>query len=273
MKYYSKFLWMAVFCGAFCIFGSTRYNPNPTILFSDVIMLLGFEYVDFFPQYIPIITYWYLPLIIFQIFYGTYIYRHFCSASVYFFSRYCSRTLWFLKETGVLYLFGLAYLIVMILSGTFITSFFTPVSAGTTSWLLACYYLLIHSLFLLVTTLGINILAIVFTSNVGFMIIEGISLFSMASFAVLGKYFITEDILIDKYTWLLKINPFAHLVFSMHSSGINSVDRIINTKSISFDLNLSVLVFLMAAIIVTVCGCMMVSNHNFIESNKETGGI
>jgi hypothetical protein len=59
----------------------------------------------------------------------------------------------------------------------------------------------------------------------------------------------------------------------MHSSGISSVDRIINTKSISFDLNLSVLVFLMAAIIVAVCGCMVVNNHNFIESNKETGGI
>lgn len=273
MKYYIRFLWMAVFCGAFCIFSSTKYNPNPTILFSDIIMLTGFEYADFYPQYIPIITYWYLPLLIFQIFYGTYIYRHFCSASVYFFSRHCSRTLWFLKETGVLYLFGLAYLIVMILSGAFITNFFSSVSADTTSWILACYYLLIHSLFLLVTTLGINILAIVFTSNVGFIVTEGIILFSMVSFALLGEYFIPQDALIDKYTWLFKINPFAHLVLSMHSSRISSVDRIINTRAISFDLNLSVLVFLIAAIIVTACGCMVVNNHNFIESNKETGGI
>lgn len=212
-----------------------------------------------FLQYIPLITYWYLPLLIFQIFYGTYIYRHFYSASVYFFSSYCSRTLCFLKETGVLYLFGLAYLIVMILSGAFITNFFTLAIADTASWLLACYYFLIHSLFLLITTLGINILAIVFTSNVGFIIIGGVSLFSMVSFEMLGKYFITQDDLIDKYTWMLKINPIANLMLNMHSSGIRSVGRIINTKSISFVLNLSVLVFLMAAIIVTVCGCMVLT--------------
>lgn len=51
MKYYIKFLWMAVFLGVFCIFGITKNNPNQTILFSDIILKMGFEDADFFTIY------------------------------------------------------------------------------------------------------------------------------------------------------------------------------------------------------------------------------
>ena len=67
MKHYLRFLWIAVFCGFFCIFG---YMKNSTeCLFSDIILYLGFYEVDYYPQYIPAITYWYMPLMLYQIFF------------------------------------------------------------------------------------------------------------------------------------------------------------------------------------------------------------
>lgn len=269
MKHYLRFLWIAVFCGFFCIFG---YMKNSTeCLFSDIILYLGFYEVDYYPQYIPAITYWYMPLMLYQIFFGTYIYRHFCSASIYFFSRNCSRTKWFIKESGKLYLFGTAYLILMIISGTLITSIFVPVIYDSLAFPILIYYILIYSVFLFVSAISINILAILFGSNTGFIIVESIYIFGMAVFVLMGIYFFPDEAPVNEGAWLLKINPFAHLVFPMHSSRFSDIDSKINLRNIDFDLNESLAVYLAAAVIFISLGCVIVNRHNFISTNQGEG--
>lgn len=271
MKYYMKFLLIAV---AFGIIGVIGYmNSDSTTYLSDIILTWGFNSADYYMANILPIIEKYIPLILFQVIYGTYIYRRFCSASVYFFSRHCNRTIWFLKETLKVYLLGVAYLILLVLSGALFTSFFSSFKIDSVSIPLGIYYILIYSLFLLVTTLGINIFSILFTSDVAFVIVEGINLFAIAIFTILGHYFITQDELIDKYIWMIKGNPFSHLVLKLHSSKIESLNNIINEKGISFDLNFSVFYFFIVAILVIGFGCIVVNRHNFIESNKETGGV
>lgn len=271
MKYYAKFLLAAVFCGAFCILGVAK-NMNSLTL-SEIVLLPAFINADYQPQYLPEITFWFLPVVFFQIFYGTYIYRHFCSASIYFFSRYCNRTVWLLKEIFHLYLFSVLYLILFLGSGVLAAWVIADVVFDTAGLLLTFYYILIHSLFLFITTVAVNILAILFTSNVGFIIIEGVSIFCIVTFTLMGQYFITSDNLVDKYTWILKLNPISHLIFGVHSSGIKCIDMLINKHAVSFDLNLSVFVFCIAALVIIVFGCIVVNKHDFIYSNKETGGI
>ncbi len=271
MKHYAKFLLVAFFTGFFCVINCAK---NGTIKeLSDIILLFGFYNVNYYPQYIMEITYWFIPLLLFQIIYGTYIYRHFCCASIYFFSRCCNRTVWFLKEMLVLYLFAVVYLFVLIFSGFMAANLFTPVKIGQVSILLLGYYLLIHSLFLLFTTLLINILAILFTSNVSFMIVEGISLFGVAAFCLMGNYFVTQDEFLPQYTWMLKLNPIAHLIFSVHGSSIERLNCLINVNGISFDLNLSVFVYLAGIVIVMISGCFIVNYHDFLNVNQEIGGI
>lgn len=271
MRYYIRFLLVAVFCGFFSIFNYTKNVSEITV--SDIILMTGLNGVDYYPQYLPEITYWFVPLLLFQIFFGTYIYRHFCSASVYFFSRNCKRISWFLKEVIKLYLFVLMYLFIMIFSGILITGIFVKVIIDEVFFLIFIYYLLVYSLFLLVTTLGINILAVVFGSNIGFVIVESIIIFGITVFSIIGNYFIIEEALLDKYTWILKLNPVSHIIFSVHSSKINSINELINKKSITFDLDLSVLMLLIASVIVIICGCFVISRHDFVDINKETGGI
>lgn len=268
MKYYIKFLWVAVFCGILCVFGGMKNNISVNL--SDIILCLGFNMIDYTFNAIPAITYWYMPLLLFQIFYGTYIYQRFCSASVYFFSRNCNRTGWFLKEAGKLYLFALSYLILLAGSGALVTGIFVPLTLDWEAVPLMLYYLAIHSLFLFATTLGINILAVVLTSNGGFILIEGICILGIAAFAFLDRVF-QEEYIIRNF-WLVKINPFSHLVFSMHSSCIPIVNDRINAKGISFDLNVSVLLYLLIAAVVIGAGCIIVNRREFIASNNETEG-
>lgn len=271
MRYYIRFLLVAVFCGFFSIFNYTKNVPEITL--SDIVLMTGLNGVDYYPQYLPEITYWFVPLLLFQIFFGTYIYRHFCSASVYFFSRNCKRISWFLKEVVKLYLFTLMYLSILIFSGVLITSVFVKIIIDEAFFLIFIYYLLIYSLFLLVTTLGINILSVMFSSNVSFAIVESILIFGIAVFSIMGNYFITGEAMLDKYTWMLKLNPVSHIIFSVHSSKISGINELINEKSIVFDLDLSVLMLLIASVIVIISGCFVISKHDFVDINKETGGV
>jgi len=121
--------------------------------------------------------------------------------------------------------------------------------------------------------LAINIISIIHTSNVGFIIVEGITLLGMSLFLFMGELFIKQKGDIVKYTWLFKINPFAHLVFKIHSSFIGKVDKVINKNFISFDLNITLITFLVIAVVFSYLGMVIVNNYNFIVSNKETGGV
>lgn len=270
MKYYAKLLPVAAFVGFFCIMNCARNGTLHT--FSDMILLFGFQNVSYHPYYIVEITYWFIPLLLFQILYGTCIYRHFCCASIYFFSRCCNRIEWFLKEVLLLYLAAVLYLMILVASGFFAALLFGPVKMDGLSWILLGYYLLIHSLFLLITTLLINLLSILFTSNVSFALVEGMNLSGMAAFCLTGTCFIPDEALLPRYTWILKVNPIAHLIFSVHGSSIDSLDRMINEKGISFDLNLSVGIGFAAAFLATAGGCLLVQHYDFLHANREMGG-
>lgn len=257
MKYYLRFLWIAFFCGAICILGFAVKNDG--FFASDVICLFGMDEIGYFTQYLPQITYWFFPLLFFQAFFGSYIYRHFCTASIYFFSRYTKRTRWLFKEILRLFLFCCLYLFVMLISGLVVCSLVSKVKIDASIWKMFCYYMVIYSLYLFVVTLGINLLSIVFNSNIGFIVVEGINLFFIAAFAIAGNLFAPEGVILEQYEWIIKINPFYYLIFSMRNS--------------NNDYLISMLLFMGIAALLLWCSFFVVNKHNFIESNQETGGM
>lgn len=250
-----KFLWTGAVYGGLCMLS---YIGNSSIPLSDIIFLFGLKNVTYFVQYLQEITFWILPLIFFQIFYGTYIYRHFCTASIYFFSRCDRRTSWFMKEAFHLYLFTISYLVVMLASGTAVTGIFAKVIIDKNGVEALFFYLLVYSLYLFVCTLGINLLAILFTSNIGFIVVEGINFFTIASYTIVGNFFAPKGEILQKYKWMLTINPFSYLVFSMHETRIDYVR--------------AALLFGGMGVLLLAAGCIVVNKHNFIYSNMETGG-
>lgn len=274
MRYYMKFLWIAFFCGIFCILGCTiNVFEDSYIPLSEILLIPTYIDIDYYMQYIPNIMFGYIPLLLFQVFYGTYIYRHFCCASVYYFSRCCNRIVWFLKECIQLYCFAFAYLLIFIISGVMVTNLFLKVMVDEGSLYIFAYYMLIYSFFLWFTTMAVNIVGILFTSNVGFVVVEGFVFFGAAVYTISGEYLMSINALVTDYQWMIKWNLFSHLVFGIHNSRIEELNQFINQKGISFDLNESLLVFIILSIVTMIVGCVVVYYHDFINMEQEKGGI
>ena len=271
MRYYTRFLLVGAASGFFCVFNYAKNGMAQTL--ADIVMLFGFSSADCQLNQIMEGTYWYMPLFLFQIFYGTYIYRHFCSASIYFFSRCCRRTRWFLKEALTLYLFAVVYLLAVLAGGVGAARLFEPVTPGAGFLPLLWHYLAIHSLFLLATALLINILSVLSSSDMGFLIVEGVAFFCIAAFFMTGELFISglpKEIL-PEHVWMILVNPFAHLVLYLHGVRMSVLDSAI-VKGISISMWTSTAVFLTAGILVLLWGCYIVNHYDLVGADHEAEG-
>ena len=269
MRFYAKYLIVGIVSGILCV--CSNMIRNDSVNASQIIFYSALGLVDWFPAYMEQATQFFIPFLLFQILFGTYIYRHFCSAGIYFFSRKKNRESWFIREAGKLYLFVFIYICLFLLSGIISTMAVCHVHYDNTALIITVYYLLIYSMFLFAFTLMINIIAIIAGSRIGFIIAASIEILGMGFFLMLGKIITTESDIAGKYIWMLKINPAAHLVFGLHSSKIKSLNKLINLKNINFDLNESVIYFFTLSIIMIFIGIFVVKKREFIINNRETG--
>lgn len=263
MKQYLKLF----ICASICAFVLTAGKGTESI--SNLILAYGFESVQILAPYITEMTFWYMPLLLFQILYGTFIYRHFCTAGVYFFSRKNKRVRWFLIEAAKLYLYAFAYLLIMLLCSIGMMSVLKKTVYDRGTFLLAVYYLLIHSLFLFVTTLVINLLAILFSSLAAFVITEGICMLEIGFFVFQGEY--PGEAYVLSHPWMIHCNPVSHLILWLHESRIEAVDRLIHREDIGLDLNHSVLLYLVIAILLLCAGCVIVKKYDFVGEQRTEG--
>lgn len=261
-----KTVLMAFIVGIVCV--GTGFFELENVPLSKIMLSNAFDGIDYYPQYISMFTFQYMPLFVFQIFFATYIYKHFCSASVYYFSRNINRMKWFLKEAAKIYAQAVIYLFAMCVSQIIVISLFSTITIGSSAIIMTLYYIFIYSLYLLATTLAINVVSIMFSSNIGFITVQSIILLSISVFFVLGNY-IKDDMLTGKIILLLKSNIIANLIFSIHSSRIGKINNLINIKGIDFDLNYSILYYLLICSVVIILGCYVVEKHEFITNSKE----
>lgn len=77
---------------------------------------------------------------------------------------------------------------------------------------------------------------------------------------------------VERNAVLLQLNPISHLVMSWYSSFFENLSMRINMHSISFDLNVSVVFYLILGIILTIAGFIAVKRKDLIVANNETGG-
>jgi len=267
MKNYARYLTIPIVLGFGEMFGYTLHAENG-IYSSEALMLLAFSSADDTIVKFPEILFAFVPLLLFQIIYGTYIYRFFCTASVYFFSRNNNRGRWFLKEAGAL--LGFAFLYISIYS---VSSLSLPLLFGRLNWdrgIIASYvyFALIYTLFLFSTTLLINVLSILISGMAGLIIVEAGCILSIAFFTMTEMLSHGDALLEER---LLKINPFTHLVLSFHSSELNSLLPWVNAKGIEMRLDCSVILFLCMAVFAAIVGAVTVCNHSFVSNDKESG--
>lgn len=270
---YLKYVILGVSMGIF--FSFIHVMNSDSITFSELILKLSFSEYVLTPNnasYFDKITLCLFPLIIFQVVAGMEIYRHYCVASVYYFSRCVNRLKWYFKEICCMLLYDLIYLLSYILGHTILSSFFYDIEYDLPSIKLTLYFLIIYSLWNYIFSLLINIAALFLRSNGGFAFSMGIQMFFVSLHIVFQEklYLIHDNDSTAKE--LVKLIPFSHLMISWHSSRDTTINGLINIYNISFDLTYSVASLLIPSILILVIGALIIKKMDFICSNKETGG-
>lgn len=249
-------------------------NVQNEVSVNDILIRLAFGEVYFIPSYLMELGLMMLPYVIFQIIFGVFIYCHFCTASVFYFSRQAKRIYWFLKEAAVLYVYAILYVVSIFLFAIIGTALKGSLLFSTEALILMFSYIIIHSLWIFITTLIINLLSLFLGNNIGFVVVM------IVQFSFVMMLFMFETICslenvntMQRNEVLLKLNPISHLVLKWHTSKCVEIDAYMHMLPISFDLYISIIVLLIAAVAVVLFGCLYVKKKEIITINMELEGV
>lgn len=258
----------AVIACFICMFLTEK---NEVISFSDIINILAFKNtyfgVDSFMDYIAL----FFPILFFQVWNGSYIYQHYGTASVYFFSRQQKRIPWYCKEAGKLYFMGLCYLLAEVGAAVLYVRMFVQVSVDERSWILFGYYLIIYSLWLFGTTLSVNLLSILWNSVKAFSVVVGTELFCISLYVVWDKWMdfsFYDGTNMQAQILALKCNPFSCLIFRLHSSTIEALNLPYNQYGFTYGFSASIIGLLIFCILCFIIGIRIVISSEVIQEKE-----
>lgn len=276
MKRYDKWLvlLMAFLSGIFL--GFVYVNPySGEILLSELTLqlsgsrgefALGFSVAELISFSMRL-----LPLYIFELYFGIELYRHFCTASIYVFSRYQKRVRWYLTEAAFMAVNVVLFqaLLLMTVIGTTLLRFRLQVDmAGI---ILLLYHFFIYSIWLYTITLTVNLVAVLIGSSASYSVVVGIQMVLTALLG-LGDTLVKILNVPEHYKEIfLKLNPVSHLVVGWHKSGIGFVDKTLGYAYDYLKFRDSLIVYIICCVIVLTAGAFVVNHHELLISDSEMG--
>lgn len=249
MKKYLKIFIIAIICG---IMGTIKYATFlDKVSVSEIIGYFAFEGIYPALTFLSDLTQRFIPLIFFQIFLGTYIYRHFCTASIYYFSRNTRRLSWYTKELIAMSVLCITYIVIIqitaVLSGMVVTKVIVDKRAISE----CIYYTITHSLYLFMTTLLINIISIISGNLIGFVSVEIVNMFCMVTYCITENIFSKSGQLATLGAMIIRLNPFRYICFGYNQQSVDYIKCMIVNFIFSF--------------IITIIGFVVIDRHEFIR--------
>nr|WP_296440504.1 hypothetical protein [uncultured Acetatifactor sp.] len=212
-----------------------------------------------------------LPAYLFELFFGIMLYRHFCTASIYIFSRYPKRVRWYFREC--LALGGGALLFQVLLVGAALVTaalrYRLYIDAG--GLLLGLYALAIPALWTYGATLAVNLVAVKAGSSAGFGVVAGFQTVCIVLFGLEDTLRRYADMVIEPEGKLLRFNPMASLVMGWHTSGIEVLDRAVYAPYRTMDFNHSLALCLALCLGILLAGAWIIQRHELLKADSETG--
>lgn len=211
-----------------------------------------------------------LPAFLFEMYAGILLYQHFCTASIYVFSRYPHRVKWYIRKAfqlgGAVCAFQMLLLAAAML--TAICRFELRVdSAGI---VLLTYHFLIHSLWIYSMTLLINLSALYIGSSAAYVTVNAAQLVCIVLLYPMDLLVRCSDGRIT-YGMILKWNPVAHLILGWHGCKVGTVERLLESSRLQIDLNHSLVILILFGSFITSAGALIVRKHNLLISDSEMG--
>lgn len=202
------------------------------------------------------------PFLVFQALAGISFYRHYCTASVYIFSRMPNRLLWYAKECSILTLQTLLYLALVLAIAVGCAAVRCDITQLSQGVPVLVYHLLIWSLWTLGFTLGVNLLAIYVGSSTAFAILAALQVACISALMAVEPLSDQSPTLAAS---VARANPASCLILSWQTS------RRFSVMGGSLLLEDSLAWVLLAAIVVAVVGGILVQRHDLLISDTDGG--
>lgn len=266
-------LLMGSCCGVLLAFSYINpYNDQTTL--SELILQLSGSRGDF-PLGFSLsellsFNYKLIPCFLFELYIGIDLYRHFCTASVYVFSRIPNRLAWYKGECLAIVFFVLFYQVIMLVSAIAVTCCRYGVIWNYAGWYLLVIHAVIYSLWLFSMTLLINIIAISFGSGNAFMVVIAVQVVLSTSMTLLNTLENDHSALLSA---VINVNPITHLVIGWQYSSIDWLNEAINAPWDVMSLSSSVLYMIVIALLVLFVGGYYVNKCDLIVTDLEFGGM
>ena len=249
---------------------------QPTVLgnigLSDLVMRLSGSRAPGFPL-TPVIsellslTLVLVPCYVFQIYMGIEVYRSFCTASIYVFSRTPGRIRWYLGEITGLAGTALLFQVILVVTAAVTAALMYPFYIDKAGVILAVYHIILYTLWLFSMSLIINLLAVYLGSNAAFFLVCGAQLI-FTSLLIFINMFEENRPFVTRF---LNLNPMAHLVIGWHSSVFPLPDKTIQGPYEGLYFAVSFLVTAGTALAAAVAGAFIVKHHDFLTADSEGG--
>lgn len=209
-----------------------------------------------------------VPCLVFQAFVGIRFYRHYCVASVYVFSRIPNRTAWYLRQVGSIVLWAAVYQLLVLGSALAVAAArFTLIPDKF--WVrVFAFHFLIYFLWLVFTTLAVNLLAICKGSGGAFLWVAGLQAAFITVFSVLGRL----SKLPKLQSLLIRLDPVSCLVLSWHTAKDAELSAILGSPYSGIYPAHSIIYVSVLCLLVAIVGGVVVARHDLLVSNTETGG-
>lgn len=207
------------------------------------------------------------PALLFELYAGILLYRHFCTASIYVFSRYPRRVQWYLREAGSLGGMVCMFQLTLLAAVMVVTVIRWDLQIDSGGIALFVYHFLIQSLWTYIMALSVNLLAVYLGSSAAYAAVTCIQLACVVLFYVAYQAVRHSEGL--SYGRFLIWNPMAHLVLAWHSSRIDAVGGFLDPEYMGADLSHSLILFFILGVAVTAAGAVIIKNHELLVSDSE----
>ena len=209
-----------------------------------------------------------IPDYMFELYIGIELYRHFCTASVYVFSRTPNRSRWYIREVIEVAVAVFGYQIIKMFAAMSVTFLHYQIEPDHFGFFLLVFHIIVYSLWVFTVSLLINLISIKYGSNNAFIWIVGIQIFMTALLELVQIF--ESNLTLTKI--FLNVNPIAHLVVGWHTGTIKELKNSLEVTYIRLDFKVTLVTMLAISIFSVIVGMYLVSQHEFLILNANEEG-
>lgn len=273
LRRYGWYVAIAAVCGV--LLSLSRINPyGGRIALQDLVLQLSGSRGEFVMglYYGAMVDFGFLmlPFFLYQFYGGIQLYRQFCVASVYVFSRTTNRVKWYFTELWGMCK-GLLVLQVFLQSTTLLVAAlrWNVVWTGE-GWLLLGIHVLLFTLWTFTMALGVNLLALIWGSSTGFLAVFALQAGMLAALCTGAKLESADPTLAR----LLVLDPVSRLVLGWQSGGVFGLEGVLPAEyGHVLTLSGSLLLLALVTAAVVILGLVVIEKKDILVSNLETGGV